>query len=89
MAGRGKKQVAEANPDISQMAMSIFDKVRAIKRAHPAVSRSIDGAEREIRDKLAEIRAQIDRLEHKEDRDLVTVLVINGIHRTTDEVLVE
>jgi len=70
------------------MAVSIFERVREIKRGNPAIARSIDRLETEIRQRLEEIRKQISRLD-KKDRDLVTILVINGLHRTADEVLIE
>jgi hypothetical protein len=73
---------------VADMALSIFQRVSDIKRSHPEAARKIDRAEKEIRDRLVEIKKQIDVLD-KKDRDLVTILVINGIHRTTDEVLVD
>ncbi|MBI3268164.1 MAG: hypothetical protein HYZ53_04020 [Planctomycetes bacterium] len=90
MPASPKKSAADSsNPDIRDIALSIFDKVRAIKRANPEVAKAVDRAEKEIRLKLVDIRTHIDRLEKKEDRELVTVLVINGLHRTADEVLVD
>ena len=74
--------------DISYLAVSLFDKVRSIKNSNPAVARNIDRLEREIRDRLESIQAQIAKL-NKHDRELVTVLVINGLHRTADEILIE
>lgn len=74
--------------DISRMAVSIFEKVKDIKKHNPDVARTIDRLEAEIRERLVEIHKQIGRLDRR-DRDLVTVLVINGLHRTADEVLVD
>jgi hypothetical protein len=74
--------------DISYLAVSLFDKVRAIKGKHPGVARQIDRLESEIRERLDAIRGQIAKLD-RHDRELVTVLVINGLHRTADEVLIE
>jgi len=74
--------------DVSQIASSIFDRVREIKRRNPAVSRQIDRLEAEIHERLAEIRRQIARLDRR-DRDLVTVMVIHGLQRRSEEVLVE
>lgn len=73
--------------EITDMAISIFDRVKSIKKANPDVARSIDTLEAEIRDRMVEIRKQIQGL-NDHDRDLVTVLVINGIHRTAEEVLI-
>ena len=69
------------------MAVSIFDKVRQIKSVNPGVSRRIDNMEKEIRERLEKIHKEIMKLD-KRDQDLVTILVINGIHRSTEEVLV-
>lgn len=74
--------------EIGRMALSIFDKVREIKQANPDISRRIDSVEIEIRERLEVIRDEIAKLD-KQDRDLVTILVINGIHRSTEEVLVQ
>ena len=74
--------------DISYLAVSLFDKVKAIKSTNPAVARQIDRLEAEIRERLDSIREQIAKL-NRHDRELVTVLVINGLHRTADEVLIE
>lgn len=74
--------------EIGRMAISIFDKVREIKQANPDISRRIDNIEIEIRERLEKIRDEIVKLD-KQDRDLVTILVINGIHRSTEEVLVQ
>jgi hypothetical protein len=68
------------------MARSIFEKVRLIKRTHPQIARQIDTRELEIRQCLQEIRREIDKLDDP-DRELVKVLVINGIYRSAEEVL--
>ena len=81
-----RAKVSEA--DISYLAVSLFDKVKAIKSTNPAVARQIDRLEAEIRERLDSIREQIAKL-NRHDRELVTVLVINGLHRTADEVLIE
>ena len=85
--GRLQIKASQTSQDISTMALSIFDKVRDIKRRNPHVARNIDRVEREIRQRLDEIHRQIQKLD-KKDRDLVTILVINGLHRTADEVLI-
>ncbi|HEU4339740.1 MAG TPA: hypothetical protein VFS19_06700 [Planctomycetota bacterium] len=81
-----RAKVKEA--DISHLAVSLFDKVRIIKGDHPGIARQIDRLEREVRERLESIRDQIAKL-NRQDRELVTVLVINGLHRTADEVLIE
>ncbi|HEY3227468.1 MAG TPA: hypothetical protein VGK61_10800 [Planctomycetota bacterium] len=84
--GQARARVTEA--DISYLAVSLFDKVRSIKSSHPSVARQIDRLEREIRERLESVRVQIAKL-NRHDRELVTVLVINGLHRTADEILIE
>ncbi|MFN7182158.1 MAG: hypothetical protein ACK4NF_05725 [Planctomycetota bacterium] len=71
-----------------KQVLSIFDKVKMIKQANPDVSKKIDLLEKEIREKMYEIKNYIKQL-NKEDQDLVTVLVIQGIHRTADEVFID
>lgn len=82
------RSTARTSGDITQMAVSIFERVREIKHGHPAIAKAIDLLEAEIRERLVQIRRQIGKLE-RQDRDLVTILVINGLHRTADEVLIE
>ena len=82
-----KKRRLTGDTEITQMAVSIFEKVREIKRSNRNVARRIDRLELEIRHRLEKIRNEINRLD-KHDQDLVTILVINGVHRSTEEVLV-
>ncbi len=82
-----KKRRLTGDTEITQMAVSIFEKVREIKRSNRNVARRIDRLELEIRNRLEKIRNEINRLD-KHDQDLVTILVINGVHRSTEEVLV-
>ena len=88
MRTKTKRRGGDPGNDISDMALSIFDKVREIKRGNPTIANKIDKQEREIRLLLEEIRKQIKKLD-QHDRDLVTILVINGLHRTADEVLID
>lgn len=78
----------ERKSDSVKEVISIFEKVKAIKQANPEISKRIDLLEKEIRDKMYEIKEQIKKL-NKEDQDLVTVLVIQGIHRAADEVFID
>jgi hypothetical protein len=70
------------------MVTKLFDRVRIIKHQHPELSRRIDGLETEIRDRLMSIKDTIDEFPPVE-RELITVLVINGIHRMSDEILID
>ncbi|CAG1770517.1 hypothetical protein BAC2_01104 [uncultured bacterium] len=70
------------------LVTAMFDRVRLIKRKHPDISRRIDGLENEIREKLMAIKDAIDEFPNME-KELVTVLVINGIHKMCDEILID
>ncbi len=86
---QGKKQQSEkAAEPTPGMVTRIFDRVRQIKRAHPELSRQIDVTESEIRDRLMSIKDTIDEFPTME-RELITVLVINGIHKMCDEILID
>jgi len=89
---QGKNKVSpegfSSGEDVSQIAISIFDKVREIKKANPEVSKAIDKLEAEIRERLVAIKKNIDKF-NKKEKDLVTILVINGLHRTADEILID
>lgn len=78
---------AKKSSDVKEV-ISIFDKVKSIKQANPEVSKRVDALEKEIRDKMYEIKEQIKKL-NREDQDLVTVLVIQGVHRAADEVFID
>lgn len=85
---RRKKSPFPARDEIASMAASIFDQVREVKSSNPAVARRIDRIEREIRDRIRSIRTEIGRLDVR-DRDLVTIMVINGLQRTAEEELID
>ncbi len=74
--------------DLSEAAASVFEKVKRIKAENPEVSRKIDRLEADIRKKIVDIKALVGQMAPG-DRDFVTVLIVNGIHRTADEVLIE
>lgn len=93
MAKKKSKVAVKLKPDPAaidtvQMARSIFEKVRAIKAANPAVARKVDRSESEIRKLLEKIHADIGKLD-RHDRDLVAIMVINGLYKAADEILVE
>jgi hypothetical protein len=87
MSSKAKKDTPESGPTPG-MVTKLFDRVRIIKHHHPELSRRIDGLETEIRDRLMSIKDTIDEFPPVE-RELITVLVINGIHRMCDEILID
>ncbi|MCG3182276.1 MAG: hypothetical protein ICCCNLDF_00338 [Planctomycetes bacterium] len=76
------------SPPTPGMVTKLFDRVRIIKRNHPELSRRVDAMEAEIRDRLMSIRDCIDEFPPME-RELITVLVINGVHKMCDEILID
>ena len=83
-----KGQQKQGSDPMPGMVTKLFDRVRTIKQQHAELSRRIDGLEAEIRDRLMNIRDVIDDFPDME-RELITVLVINGIHRMCDEILID
>jgi hypothetical protein len=82
-----KKDKPDSGPTPG-MVTKLFDRVRIIKHHHPDLSRRIDALETEIRDRLMSIKDTIDEFPPVE-RELITVLVINGIHKMCDEILID
>ncbi|GIK54088.1 hypothetical protein EDM80_14055 [bacterium] len=80
-----KAQDQQVSPGL---VTAMFDRVRLIKRKHPDTSRRIDTHESEIREKLMQIKDAIDEFPAME-KELITVLVINGIHKMCDEILID
>jgi hypothetical protein len=74
--------------DLSAAAVSVFERVKRIKAESPEVSRKIDRLEADIRKRLVEIKELVAKLDPA-DRDFVTVLIVNGVHRTADETLLD
>jgi hypothetical protein len=84
---QGKDKATQGDP-APGMVTRIFDRVRQIKRSHPELSRRVDTMEGEIRDRLMSIKDTIDEFPRME-RELITVLVINGVHKMCDEILID
>lgn len=89
MTVKKRPESADGEQDVRPgLVTAMFDRVRLIKRKHPDISRRIDGLEGEIREKLMAIKDAIDEFPNME-KELVTVLVINGIHKMCDEILID
>ena len=89
MASRSSKdKQKETVSPTPGMVTKLFDRVRIIKHSHPELSRKIDGLESEIRDRLMTIKDTVDEFPPME-RELITVLVINGVHKMCDEILID
>lgn len=70
------------------MVTRIFDRVRMIKLKHPEQARLVDSQEGKIRDSLMAIKDALDEFP-SDERELITVLVINGVHKMCDEILID
>lgn len=85
----GKKSRSDTDSGIKPgIVTQVFDRVRTIKMKHPELSRRVDGLEADIRDKLMSIKDAIDEFP-KVEKELITVLVINGVHKMCDEILID
>ena len=73
---------------ITQMAISVFDRVRDIKRRKPNIAKKIDFYEKGVRRHLEAMRLELRKLK-KDERNLVTIMIINGLHRMSEEVLLD
>ncbi|MBX3461525.1 MAG: hypothetical protein KF696_16390 [Planctomycetes bacterium] len=88
MASKKEQSAGKVSEPTPGMVTRIFDRVRQIKRSHPELSRRVDALELEIRDRLMSIKDTIDEFPQME-RELITVLVINGVHKMCDEILID
>ena len=59
--------------------------INEIRQQHPDTFRTIDGFERDLRERLRRVHALIAQLD-MEDQELVSTAVIHGLHRMTDEI---
>ena len=71
-----------------KLAEDFFKRIREIKNDNPETTRVIDKQERAIHRSLWSIREAIDLMAPQE-RELVRILVINGIYKASDEILLE
>ncbi len=69
----------------ARIVLSRTKEIQEVRDNHPELSEQIDTFEARMRERLAWIQEQIQTLP-AEDRELVSTLVIHGIHRMTDEV---
>ena len=72
---------------VTNMTDSLFVKITEIKRDHPEIAHRVDTIELEIRQSMEGIRDEVSGLEEKRSRDLLTVYIINDIHRALEEIL--
>ena len=87
MARRPKTQRREvSDTEIKGLALSIIDRAREIQEAHPEVSNRIDRLKNEIRERLEQIRGELNKLD-KHDRELLTTWLVNSIGVSTEQVL--
>jgi hypothetical protein len=89
MAQKAAKTGASGHDEVRPgMVTRIFDRVRMIKLKQPESARKIDAQEARIRDCLMAIKDSLDEFPAA-DRELITVLVINGVHKMADEILID
>ena len=69
------------------LAKILFEKIKTIKQEYPVPSQTVDDLEEEIRESMNRLKEQLSRIENDEERKLMTILVINGIHRSVEGIL--
>ena len=69
------------------LARVLFEKIKTIKQEYPVVSQRIDDLEDEIRASMNDLHAEVSRIESDEERKLMTILIINEIHRSVEGIL--
>lgn len=71
----------------NRLADSLVKRVQQVKVDHPEISASIDATEQRIQGLMETMRDVVRMLPEKKDRDLMTVLVINEVHRCVESLL--
>lgn len=60
--------------------------IQEAREKHPEVSQEIELFKTDIKGIIKELSSEIKNIDAENDRELVSVLIVNGIHRMTDEV---
>lgn len=82
-----KKKRGQASDSPPSLAQVLYSKIENIKKDHPVVSRRIDELEEEIRRAMNDIKEEVGKLESEEEQKLMTILLINEIHRSVEGIL--
>ena len=72
----------------AEIALSLINKVIDIQKNYPVMEKNVGKLQKEIQDKMQEIRRELDVLNERE-RDIFTVSIINFIHEKAEEALLE
>ncbi len=72
---------------VAKMADSLFVRIAEIKRDHPEAAQRIDALELELRQSMESLQGEFEKIDEKRSRDLLTVLLINDIHRAIESIL--
>lgn len=73
----------------SDLVRDMLDRVKEIKSRFPVLSAEVDGLEEELRSLMQSIKAELASLDTERERKLMTVYLINVVHRAIDEIVVE
>jgi hypothetical protein len=71
------------------LAADMMARVSEIKRKHPTRSADVDRIEDELRALMEAIRGELANLSEDRDRKLMTVYLINMVHRAADRILAD
>lgn len=62
------------------------EEIEEIKRRNPAISEAIELFKKDIRKIMNELNMDLKNIDKDYDRELVCVLIVNQIHKMTDEI---
>ncbi len=74
-----------ADGKTAKIVLNFQGELKGIKEQHPELAARVDIFAQQTREKMQEIKDQINRLPD-DFQDLVKILVINGCHKMADEV---
>lgn len=70
----------------ARIVLAHAEEIAEVRKLYPRVSDEIETFKKEIRRIIKELLLEIQDIDKQNDRELVTVLTINGIHKMTDEI---
>lgn len=69
----------------AKIVLNFSGELKEIQESHPQLAAKVDVFNQAFRERMEEVKKEIDRFPD-EEQELVRILVINGMHKTADEV---
>lgn len=70
----------------AKIVLAHEEEIREVRRRCPAISEKIEAFQKDVRCCMKEIYHEIKSMDDESDQSLVMVLMINEIHKLTDEI---